>query len=188
MGSSTTVDALFDEFAARFARGERPDVREFLGRAGEGADELGALIDRFLSSSEPPAPDDATIAAVRAWMAGEPPLVALRAGRGLKVDAVVAMLAEAFGVGESKRSKLKRYYQQLEGGTLDPRGVDERVLARLSEWLGARVADLAALRPRPLAGEAMYMRAGEPVTLERRTFAVEEAPDEVDRLFRSYPE
>jgi len=72
-------------------------------------------------------------------------------------------------------------------GTLDPRGVDERVLARLSEWLGARVADLAALRPRPLAGEAMYMRASEPVVLRGMASVEESEPDEVDRLFRSYP-
>ncbi len=54
------VMVLFDEYAARFARGERPDPREYLRRAGEGAEELASLIDAAealrLTAAAPPRP------------------------------------------------------------------------------------------------------------------------------------
>jgi hypothetical protein len=36
---------LFDEYAATFAWGKRPDPRTYLARAGEGQGELAALIE-----------------------------------------------------------------------------------------------------------------------------------------------
>ena len=42
---------LFDEYASAYARGERPQAREYLERAGPQADELAGLIDRFLVST-----------------------------------------------------------------------------------------------------------------------------------------
>jgi hypothetical protein len=48
------VMRLFDEYAARFARGERPDARAYLARAGSGEDELAALIERYLERVQPP--------------------------------------------------------------------------------------------------------------------------------------
>jgi DNA repair protein RadA/Sms len=47
---------LFDEYAAAYARGERPELGEFLARAGEDADELARLVDAFLARAPTPAP------------------------------------------------------------------------------------------------------------------------------------
>src|SRR6266550_1659482 len=59
------VFTLFDDYAARFARGEAPDLRGYLTRAGEGAGELGRLVDAFLARASPPEPDEARHAAGR---------------------------------------------------------------------------------------------------------------------------
>ena len=42
------VDRLFDELAAAYVRGERPDLPAYLARAGDDADELARLVDAFL--------------------------------------------------------------------------------------------------------------------------------------------
>ena len=79
---SEDVMHLFDEYAASFARGERPDARAYLARAGERGDELGALIERYLERVPPPAPDAETVALAESWLAGQPPLLELRTWRG----------------------------------------------------------------------------------------------------------
>src|SRR3954447_13244263 len=118
---------LFDEFAARFARGEAPDVRDYLDRAGGDADELAAMIDAFLMRAEPPAPNDESVDLARALVAGHPPLLELRKRRGIRVDEIVETLVATLGIDTGKRAKVKRYYQELEGGLLDPGGVDGTV-------------------------------------------------------------
>jgi hypothetical protein len=45
------VAELFGEYAAAYARGERPQSREFLARAGEQVDEQASLIDTLLALS-----------------------------------------------------------------------------------------------------------------------------------------
>ena len=179
---------LFDDYATRFARGERPDVRMYLARAGDGADELGRLIDGFLAAAPPPAPAEEAIAVAEAWLAGEPPILELRTRRGLRRDEVVDHLIAALGLDGRKRTKVKRYYHELEGGLLDPRQVDRRVLESLAETLRARVADLLAWRPQPLGAEAAYFRTD--VLVEDALNApaaaappAAEEPDEIDRLF-----
>lgn len=178
---------LFDEFAARFSRGDNPDVREYLRRAGAGADELAALIDVFLSRSEPPSPTEEEVALVRAWREGEPPLLELRKRRRLTVDQVVEALVGALGVAEPKRAKVKRYYQQLEGGLLEPRGVDRRVWTALRETLSAAVEEISTLRPRPATAQGAFLRAdspGEVFALRSVSAApLAEERDEVDELF-----
>jgi hypothetical protein len=180
------VFELFDDYAARFARGERPDAREYLARAGEEADELAALIDRYLESAPAPAPHKDTRALAAAWIEGEPPLLELRNRRGLKRDAVVEALINALSLDPAKRGKVKRYYHQLETGLLEPRGVDQRVFDVLAETLRAPLADVRAWRPQPQAIGAAYMRRDAEAELSTEPplpSEENEERDEIDRLF-----
>ena len=83
--TSGAVEMLFDEFAAQYARGERPDVHAYLERAGKQADQLGLLIDRYLQAVPAQPPDEETVVLMQAWLDHVPPLVAARTRRGLKV-------------------------------------------------------------------------------------------------------
>jgi hypothetical protein len=185
---SEDVMRLFDEYAASFARGERPDARAYLARAGEGQDELAALIERYLERVPPPAPDADALALAESWLAGQPPLLELRARRGLRRDEVVDALIERLGLDRAKRAKVKRYYHELEGGLLEPAGVDRRVWNALAGTLRTRVEDLLAWRPRPMepAMDAAYrvtkLDAIPSGAAPARPPA--EEPDEIDRLFR----
>jgi hypothetical protein len=154
------VDRLFDEFAAAYVRGDQPDLVAFVRRAGEDGDELARLIDVFLRVAPAPEPRDDDVAVMRARLEGEPGLLALRKRRARKVDEVVADLAERLEVDDVPR--LKRYYQRLEGGILDPRRVDERVWEALRELFVTNVR--AIVRPlTTTTGEsamAYYRRGG----------------------------
>src|SRR6266545_4373897 len=55
------VPELFGEYAAAYSRGERPQAREFLARAGAQVDELARLIDAFLARAPAPAPDEQAV-------------------------------------------------------------------------------------------------------------------------------
>ena len=180
------VLTLFDEFAVRRVRGERPDVREYLERAGEGADELRPLLDRLLASTPPPPADEATVAAFEARLAHEPPLLALRVRRGLRRDDLVDALVQRLGLDARTRAKVKRYVHQLETGLLEPQGVSGRVFAALRETLRAPVEELVVWRPPP-AEAPLYLRARAEV--EPDVVAAPAPPpadewDEVDALFR----
>ena len=181
------VYRLFDDYAVRYARGERPDARAYLTRAGDGADELADLLDRFLAAAPPPPVDDDLVAAFQAWLAGDPPLLELRVRRGLRRDEVVDGLIERLSLDRGKREKVKRYYHRLETGLLEPSGVDRRVFEALGEALRARVEDLLAWRPRPLEAAA-YLRADAavpppPAPADVHERAAAEEPDEIDALF-----
>jgi hypothetical protein len=186
------VDDLFAEYAAAYARGERPAASEFLSRAGAEAEELAALIDSFLARTPAPVADETTVALFEGWRAGESPLLRLRRERGVTRETVVALLVKALGLGPKKEAKLGRYYGELESGSLPPERVDRRVWDALAIALGARAADLAAWRPRPPAFEAvavartsMAMAGIEaPATADTRADTEE---DEVDRLFNLPP-
>jgi hypothetical protein len=178
---------LFDEFAARHARGERPDVREYLERAGEGADELGDLIDVFLRAAPAREPAPETVAMMEAFAAGEPPLLRLRVERRLTRPDVVEALVRGLKIDFKKTAKVSRYYHELETGLLDPARVDGRVFSVLAKALGTRVADLVASRPPPLAASAMYLRTSSaeaaPASAPLSFAPLGEPADEVDRLF-----
>ncbi|MBA3366169.1 MAG: hypothetical protein H0U03_10365 [Actinobacteria bacterium] len=185
------VSALFDDYAERFVRGERPDPRAYFERAGEGADELGTLIDRFLERVPPPAASDDAITLAEAWVAGHSPLVGLRAARGLRRGEVVDHLIAALGLDRGKREKVGGYYHELENGLLDVARVDSRVWEALAEKLKARVGDLLAWRPRPLAAEGVYLRSASEampaatasLSLPAKVSGAPEEFDEIDRLF-----
>jgi len=187
-GSALADDVLtlFDEYAVRWARGEAPDAREYLERAGPAADELAELLDRFLASAPPGEPDPELAADFAAWAAGEPPLLALRVRRGVRRDEIVAAIVERFGLAQAKRAKVGRYVHRLETGLLDPRGVDRGVLEAWAGVLRARVEDLLAWRPPPvLPADVAYLRASEPAdaSFSLSAPAAPEERDEVDELF-----
>lgn len=182
---------LFDEFARRFARGENPPVREYVERAGESGEELARMLDRFLASAPPPQPPAERVEMMRAWIAGQPPILELRKQRGLTRDVVVERLLELLGLREERRAKVRRYYHELETGLLEPRGVDRRVWEALAQVFGASVADLAGWRARPNESQpAFRMRTAtaldaDSVFAPAPSAAGPPEDDEVDLLFRS---
>ena len=176
---------LFDDYCRRYARGERPDVQEYVERSGSEGDELSRLIDRYLASAPPPEPLPETVQAMSAWLAGEPPLLALRAQRGLGRDAVVDELVGSLSLEPAKREKVKTYLHRLETGSLDPAGVSRRVWEVLERLLGAGARSLAGLRPPPVAPQAAYRRADPGMSVSAYAVPVRSAEeqDEVDMLF-----
>ena len=153
------VDRLFDELAAAYVRGERPDLPAYLARAGDEADELARLVDAFLRTVPPPEPSEDDVAVMRARLEGEPGLLALRKRRAQRVDEVVDELAARLEIDD--RPRLRRYYQRLEGGVLDPHRVDERVWAALQAMFETSVRNLI----RPL----VTRRGGSAMAYYRRT-------------------
>jgi hypothetical protein len=179
---------LFDEFAAGFRHGQRPDVRELLARAGDEAGELAPLVDAFLAGAEPPPPDPERVELMRAWARGEPPLLELRKSRRLKRAELVTRLTGLLGLSRDREPKVARYYHELEAGLLPPRGVDARVWDALRELLGTDVRSLARWRPPPAPPQpAVMYRARQRATRAAASFDMQSMPeeDEVDRLFRS---
>jgi hypothetical protein len=174
---------LFDEWAASFARGERPDLRQYLARAGEGREELAHLVDGWLARVEPPDPDEDAVALSQAWIAGEPPLLELRRRRGLKRDEVVDFLIKTFRLDMKKREKVKRYYHEVETGRLVP--AESKLVSALTELLGARVSDALSWRPKPIAAQAAYYRAEAPAAVAKISAAIPAEQDEIDLLFRA---
>ena len=174
---------LFDEYAAAYARGERPSADEFLDRAGPDRGRLASLLEEFLHRApvQPPTEDDARLLGL--MLAEEPPLLSLRVEQGMKVDDVVGALIARLGLDESKRAKVKRYYQRLEGGLLDPHGVSKRLRVAVAETLGTG-ADTAAVWTAPPAPATAFLRQAEPVEIAPAASASpSEAEDEIDRLF-----
>jgi hypothetical protein len=183
------VEELFNEYAAAYARGERPQAREFLARAGGQVDELAGLIDAFLARAPVPTPDEQTVELFEAWQAGESPLLRLRTERGLTRDAVVAALVRTLALDVKKVEKVRRYYDGLESGLLEPKHVNRRVWEVLAETLGARVADLLTWPSRrpEFPAPALARGPARPMMAAMREPERHEelAEDEIDRLFVS---
>ena len=115
MGSAKNVGELFDDFVASFSAGGDPDVLDYLTRAGARRDELATLLDAFLAAAAPPEPSEEKVAAMRAWIAGQPPLLDLRVRRGLKAEAVVERLRELLVLPARALGALRVAYHELEG-------------------------------------------------------------------------
>jgi len=184
------MELLFDEFATRYVRGERPDVRDYLERAGREREELGRLIDRFLEAVPARESTEEEVVLVQARLEAEPPLLVLRHRRKLTRKAVVDALMKRLGLDPAKSDKVGRYYHELEIGILDPNRVDRSVWDVLSDVLKANVRGLAGVRPEPpTAPAAAYMR--EPTGMQAKlehvpaspAEPVAEEPDEIDALF-----
>lgn len=177
---------LFDEYAAAYARGERPQAREYLARAGPQADVLAGLIDQFLVSAPAVEPDEETTTIVGALIEGHPPLLELRVQRGLRREQVVDALVQLLGLDVKKERKVADYYHQLEGGILEPSGVDRRVWDALAQTFKTRVDDLVAWRPPAAEAASAYLRWSDaPAAMASlaRPAAPEIERDEIDELF-----
>jgi hypothetical protein len=200
--SEHTVERLFDAFAQAYQRGERPDVSEYLDRAGSERDDLGYLIDRFLQAVPAQPPTEEEFVLMQARLEHEPVLLILRKRRKLTREAVVGALVSALGLDPEKREKVAGYYHELEVGTLDPTPVSSRVWDALGDLLHANVRLIAGLRPPPTAPEAVfhryapYVAPAEPIVELLSMDAGEPKPptaatdrlrlperDEIDRLF-----
>lgn len=179
------VDELADAFIVAYRRGEDPDLRTYLERAGEQRDELARLVEVLLRAVPPPEPTPEALALARTWVAEqEPPLVALRVRRGLKRDEVVDALRRSLGLGEAAREKLQLRYHELETGQLQPSRVDRRVWQALAETLRARAEELISwARPLTPVPAPVMFRADAPGGAPPSVLESREEPDEVDRLF-----
>jgi hypothetical protein len=126
-------------------------------RRDEFVDRLtAAMADRAPSTAVSPeeAHERALAAVAAARSAGGPSgilpeaLIALRRARGVERDDVLDHLATELEIGPGGRPALRRYYHQLETGTLLGSRVSHRVLGSLARRLGARLEDfVAAIQP-----------------------------------------
>jgi hypothetical protein len=186
--AGVNADVLFAEFVEAHASGRRPDVRDYLARAGGEREQLGRLLDRFLSVAPVQEPDEETKVLLNARLEHVTPLTAARTRLPLKVDELVERLRAALGLPESLRPRLKTAYQELEAEQLDPAGVDSRVWDGLRGILGLDARRLlGGAEPPPFAAVA-YQRVGGRGLQSMASAVVdrtaENEPDEVDLLFR----
>lgn len=187
--SELQVETLFDEYATRYLRGEHPDVRGYLERAGAEREELGRLLDRFLEAVPAREPTEEDVVLVQARLEQQPPVLVLRLRRKLTREAIVAALVGRLRLDPAKSGKVDGYYHDLEVGLLDPEPVDRSVWDALADVLEANVRALADLRPEPPAALATYLRSATPMQARLSESAsapaalADEGPDEIDRLF-----
>lgn len=179
------VNELVVEFVVRYRRGEHPDLREYLERAGEQREELAAAVESLLRAVPPPEPSEEALNLARAWVEQkDPPLLVLRRERRLKRKDVVRSLGVRLHLPLELREKLELRYHELETGQLEATRVDRRVWEALAMALRARPEELAAWAV-PLPGwEAPVMFRAEPATAAQAAVLGDRSePDEVDRLF-----
>jgi hypothetical protein len=185
-----SAQELFAAFVDAHAAGERPDVRDYLARAGAERERLGALLDRFLAVApvEPASDEDAVV--LRARVEDVTPLTAARTRLALRIDDVVERLREALGLPESLRARLRAAYQELEAEQLDPAGVDSRVWDALRAIVGLDARRVASGAP-SIAAPPMYRRAAGIAPAAMGAAMSERTggeSDEVDVLFRGRPD
>jgi hypothetical protein len=70
---------------------------------------------------------------------GEPPLLAARVAARKRVRDVTAAIVTACALPDGAEELVRSYYQRLEGGLLDPKGVSDRVWRVLEKLLGPAV-------------------------------------------------
>jgi hypothetical protein len=163
-------------------------VRDYLSRAGGEREQLGRLIDRFLSVAPVREPDEETKVLLNARLEHVTPLTAARTRLPLRIDEVVDRLREALGLPESLRTRLRTAYEELEAEHLDPAGVDGRVWEALRRILGL---DARRLASGPVATSAAVLFRRADVQSLAAAAATEDTrarptpvPDEVELLFR----
>jgi hypothetical protein len=184
------LETLLDELARRHARGEPLDVEGTLLKAGDRADELAPLIEAFLERAPRRAPSNEALAYVRSL--DDPPMLRARVAKALRVDDVVDAIVVACKIQPDARPKVRRYYQQLEGGVLDPSRVAASVWDVVTEVLGRSRASLAAPNLGVARSAAPMYRAerlfepGEMPTLSASA-TEPDPPDAVDALFLGDP-
>ena len=140
----------------------------------------------FLQWADVPEPDEDAVALAQAWIDGEAPLVALRVRRGVRRSEIVEWVMDRFRVrsrsagegGEAATTSSRRANSMHVG--LTPRSSKG-----LPSCSGARVADLLAWKPRPVAAQAAYYRENLELAAAAAPAPAAPAvpPDEVDQLF-----
>jgi hypothetical protein len=140
------VRVLFEDYVARFQRGEHPDPLEYRRRAGVGWGDLSTAIDRFLITAPPPPASSEEVASMRELLSGSPPLLALRRRRGVTRAEMVGALMRRFGIREVLREKVAQRYHELESGLLPLPRIDERVFRVIAEALGVERSEVFAWR------------------------------------------
>jgi hypothetical protein len=181
---SPEVETLLDELVRRHARGEPLDVEGTLQRAGDHADELAPLIEAFLARAPRRGPTPASLAFVRSL--DDPPLTRARVAKAVKVEDVVDAIVTECELDPATRPRVKRYYQQLEAGILDPTRVAASVWDAITGLLGRSRALLSAPPGPPPAAAPMYRAEAQfsiSESLVPRAAPEPEALDEVDALF-----
>jgi hypothetical protein len=197
-------DQILSEFIDAWNAGRRPQVNVYLalapaGQRGELADELS----RFLALAPEPAYSPEALDAVRAEAASlAVPLASLlrraRERTRVSVRELGSSLAQALGV--SDEAKTAGYLDQLESGSLDPRGLSRRVLDALAASLGVArdqleaAADRFALPVPPATAAGALWRAEPEAAREERAdlelladamaAPAPEPWDQIDELFR----
>lgn len=181
------AETLFDEFAAAHARGESPDVRDYLARAGDDAEELGSLIDRYLQAVPAQPPDQEAIVLMQARLEHKDPLVAARVRLGLRRRDLSDRLRAELGLGEALGDRVLAACSELERGQLDPGRVDGRVWDALRKILGLDALQLARSTGEAAAATPFYrmpsLRAPGAPAPAMVDAEAERVRDEVDRLF-----
>ena len=178
------LETLLDELARRHARGEPLDVADVLARAGDQADELALLIEAFLARAPRNVPSPDALAFVRSL--DEPPMLRARVAKALRVDDVVDAIVTACAIRPEARPKVRRYYQQLEGGVLDPAPVAASVWDAITTLLDKPRVLLTAPRiPGPAASPMFRTDKLEHAMVlhERLVTRAPDGRDEVDVLF-----
>lgn len=182
------VNELFDEYVTLREAGGRPDVEAHLARAGDRAKELGDRIDAYLTGAPAPAPSADMVAAMAAWLQGDPGLLAVRTTRRARRADVVERLLGLLGLPEAARERLAENYHRLETGLIDAARIDERLREALGQVLGTRLTELPLWAPPTPDVAAMMPRLAAPAgeSPSDTSFALGH-PDpveaEVDRLF-----
>jgi hypothetical protein len=159
----TTTDRLLSEFIDAWMAGRRPDVDEYLERAGpDYRPELEEAIDAFLDTAPIPRYDEAILAQLRAdpdvqamadAVSWETVMPRLRKRAGLGLTDLAAALRRTFGWDDAGERKAATYLEQLEQGALPPDRVSRRVRDALAGALrvpaGTLDAAAGAWRPEP---------------------------------------
>lgn len=199
-----TPEQLLAEFREHWAAGRRPQVEEFLSRAGtDDQAELRRLIEAFVTNAPRPELSDETLDQIGrqpavqqlvSSLAGESGLwpsvlPRLRREARLTRDQVVTGLVAGLGLPAAATEKTKQYLHGMETGALEPQGVSGRVLDSLAAVLRStreeleRAGDFQGLGQRAAAPAYFRGRAADVVASPMA--AGEDDPwDEVDRLFR----
>lgn len=183
------MDTLFEEYVARWARGGRPDTASYLDRAGDERAELAVMIDRYLAVALPVEPEEAAIRFAERLAEGDPPLLAARVARGLKVQAVVDGFLKAFALPADEARKVSAYWHELESGRRRPADVAPELWDTVVELLGPAAEAARGWSPPPLlAADVRYSRVRDEPFLTKPAAAAPPAEerselDEVDRLF-----
>jgi hypothetical protein len=188
MRADQLISQLFDEWAASYARGERPDPQKYLQRSGPHREQLSLLMEQYLQAAPRPAPTDEDVELVEAWIRGDSPLAELRSRRGISRAQIVGAIVERFSLRDDQRASVKEYYHQLESGLIDPARLSKRLLALLTELLGITPGSISGSQPRGIIAAQAFRKApaeievGDAAVVERVLF---QGDDEVRSLFLS---